>query len=257
MTRVIKIGGRAQRNPATAALLAEAWRREPESLCVVHGGGDDFSALQRALGAKPRFSGGRRVTGARDLDIARMALSGTANKRLVSALVSQGIEAIGISGEDAALIVARRHDDASLGYVGVPERVNVRLLRHLLDGGFLPVISPLAREAKRPGTLDSATLNVNGDDAAAAIAAALVADELLLISDVPGVTVNDAIASTLEAGEIQALIASGDASGGMIAKLEAAIAALRHGVESVRIGDVNALSDTACGTRISLAGSLV
>jgi len=135
--------------------------------------------------------------------------------------------------------------------------VNVRLLRYLLDGGFLPVISPLARGTSQPGTPGSDTLNVNGDDAAAAIAAALVADELLFISDVSGVTVNDAIVSSLSGDEIEALIVSGDATGGMIAKLQAAIMALRHGVESVRIGDVTALSDAGCGTQIPLAGSLV
>lgn len=257
MMRVVKIGGRAQRDPMLATLLANAWHEAPGTLCVVHGGGDEISTLQRALGVEPRFSGGRRHTGAQDIEIARMVLSGSANKRVVSALVSLGVEAIGVSGEDAALISAVRHEDQSLGLVGTPDSVNARLLTYLLDGGFLPVVSPLARALGGSGTAGPDTLNVNGDDAAAAIAVALHADELLLIADVIGVHVNDSIPSSMDVAEAEDMIASGRATDGMIAKLEAAIRALNQGVEQVRIGDSATLSDPGSGTRITLSESFV
>src|SRR5476651_275267 len=104
MTRVVKIGGRAQTNPRLINALREAWKSRPGELCVVHGGGDEVSAMQRALGREPVFIGGRRVTSEEDLDLLRMVLSGVVNKRLVNAMVTAGLPAVGISGEDGALI---------------------------------------------------------------------------------------------------------------------------------------------------------
>lgn len=261
MMRVIKVGGRAQADPALARMLAAEWCAEPGMLCVVHGGGDEISALQHALGATPAFAGGRRVTTASDIDLIRMALSGSANKRLVSALVSSGVSALGLSGEDAGLIVARPSDVAELGHVGVPHRINVSMLRHLLDGGFLPVISPLARAeraASVPGAAaDSPALNVNGDDAAAAIAIALGAAELLFAADVAGVLARGVPLADLDADAALEMIAAGGASGGMAAKLQAGIAALEGGVAQVRIGDTSAVADPALGTVLTLARSIV
>ena len=154
----------------------------------MHGGGDEVSTLQRLYGVEARFAGGRRVTSALDLEIIRMALSGSANKRLVSALVDAGVSAIGLSGEDGALLTADPLDPAQYGHVGTPAAVNTVLLRQLLGAGHLPVLSPVSRSTD-PAM--GATLNVNGDDAAAAIAAALGADELLLVSDVPGVLLGE------------------------------------------------------------------
>ncbi|HEU4563538.1 MAG TPA: acetylglutamate kinase [Gemmatimonadaceae bacterium] len=255
MTRVVKLGGRAQNDPALAATLAAAWRAGRGALCVVHGGGDEISALQRRLGMDVSFRGGRRVTTPEDIEVVRMALSGIANKRLVSALVSAGVEAVGLSGEDAGLIAARPSADLALGAVGEPDRINVALLWHMLDGGYLPVISPLARAAR--GERAGGALNVNGDDAAAAIAVALAADELLLIADVPGVLVDGAPAASLDVVEARALVRRGVAGGGMAAKLEAAMHALRNGVARVRIGDLAAIAAPARGTAITLEGSLV
>lgn len=252
MTRVIKIGGRAQESAHLPREIAAAWQRDAGALCVVHGGGDEISALQRALGEEPRFAGGRRVTSERDVEIVRMALSGTANKRLVARLLSAGAPALGLSGEDGALVTATPVPGA-LGRVGAPERVNVPLLRHLLDGGYLPVISPLARDAGATG----AALNVNGDDAAAAIAVALGADELLLVADVPGVLVGGAAVPVLDADDAAAAIARGVASGGMAAKLQAGLAALRQGVERVRIGDLDAILDPTRGTTLAVSRSFV
>jgi acetylglutamate kinase len=251
--RVIKIGGRAQSDARLAYMIARAWSEAPGTLCVVHGGGDEISALQRALGVEPVFNGGRRVTGDRDIDIVRMALSGSANKRLVARLISAGVTAIGLSGEDATLIGARTVD-AALGRVGAPELIDVRLLRHLLGGGYLPVISPVARDIGSP---DGAALNVNGDDAAASIAAALGAEELLLVADVPGVMLAGSTVPVLDIAEAAAATERGEANGGMAAKLQAATAAINRGVESVRIGDLEAILDPGRGTRIAPSRSLV
>jgi acetylglutamate kinase len=250
--RVVKVGGRPQGDPALPGALAAAWRAAPGALCVVHGGGDEISALQRALGLQPRFVGGRRVTTDEDVDVVRMALSGASNKRLVAALVGEGVGAVGVSGEDAALLVARVAAGGSLGRVGAPERVNPALVRCLLAGGLLPVISPLGRDAE-----DGRPLNVNGDDAAAAIAAALGAAELLLLADVPGVVADGVPLATLDPLDADRLIAGGVATGGMAAKLQAAVAAVRAGVPTVRIGDLAALADPARGTAVTLARSLV
>src|SRR4051794_39994436 len=159
MTRVIKVGGRPQRDEKLPAMLAAAHRIAPGSLVVVHGGGDEVSTLQRHYGAEARFVGGRRVTSLLDLEIIRMALSGSANKRLVSALVAAGVPAVGVSGEDAALLTATPLDPDNFGYVGVPAAVNTVLLRHLLVGGYLPVLSPVSSNA----TPSALPLNVNGD----------------------------------------------------------------------------------------------
>jgi acetylglutamate kinase len=248
--RVIKIGGRAQGDAALAPALVAAWRAAPGQLVVVHGCGDEVSTLQRALGGEPTFSGGRRVTTARDLDAVRMVLSGTVNKRLVAQL--RDANAVGISGEDAGLLEATVTDPA-LGRVGAPSRVNPALLARLLTGGFLPVVSPLGREA---GSAEGAGLNVNGDDAAAAIAAALGADELLLVADVAGVLEGGALVPHLDPAGARALIARGVAEGGMAAKLQAATAALAGGVRRVRIGALAAITDSSAGTHCVPAATM-
>ena len=252
--RVIKIGGRTQSDPALPAVLAAAWAAAPGSFVVVHGGGDEVSTLQRALGAAPTFVAGRRVTSNADIELLRMALSGSANKRLVSALVSRGVSAVGLSGEDAALLTAAPLDPERLGCVGDPRQVNVALLEHLLGGGYLPVLSPLSRS--QTAVAGAVTLNVNGDDAAAVIAAALEADELLLVADVVGVLVDGHVVPELGPVSAGQLIANGAASGGMVAKLEAALAALASGVARVRIGDVSAIHDSTRGTVISRDAAL-
>lgn len=249
MMRVIKVGGRPQLDRALPRALAEAHHRAPGSLVVVHGGGDEVSTLQRLYGADARFSDGRRITSALDLEIIRMALSGSANKRLVSVLNDEGVAALGLSGEDAGLLRARPLEPSCYGFVGVPVAVNTALLRHLLGGGYLPVLSPVSRNADplMCGRV-SATLNVNGDDAAAAIAVALGAEELLLVSDVAGVLLDGVPVAALEADDARRLIDDGTASGGMGAKLQAALTALAGGVERVRISDIAAIESLDRGT---------
>ena len=132
---VVKLGGRTQGDPALPGALAALWASTGGRLVVVHGGGDAISELQRARGLSPSFVGGRRVTSDADVDVIRMALSGLANKQLVAALHAAAVPALGLSGEDGALLRARPTADARLGRVGEPDEVNVALLDLLLGAG--------------------------------------------------------------------------------------------------------------------------
>jgi acetylglutamate kinase len=250
MKRVLKIGGRAQSDPRLAGAIRAC--SQTDEVIVVHGGGDEVSALQRRLGLTPEFSGGRRITTRDDLEVVQMVLSGTANKRLVAAFVGAGIRAVGISGEDDGLLRAHATDRETLGEVGAPAHVDPRLLQVMLANGFVPVISPLGRD-----DATGATLNVNGDDAAAAIASAVGADELVLIADVPGVMADGAVIAELDLDQASALIASGTARDGMAAKLQAACRAVERGVTRVRIGNIDAIQSATAGTAITLSPTAV
>jgi acetylglutamate kinase len=251
MMRVIKVGGRPQQDPSLCSRLARSVASKHGSTILVHGGGDEVTALQGAFGLVPTFVDGRRVTTAADIDLIRMALSGAANKRIVSTLQDHGVNAVGLSGEDGGLLVARACEPERMGLVGMPERVNVALLRTLVGAGYLPVISPVSRSAD-PGL--SGALNVNGDDAAAAIAASLDAEELLLISDVAGVMRDGAVLSQLSGSECAELLMSDAVTGGMRAKVQAAQRAIDAGVARVRISDLGAIDDPARGTLVFQSG---
>lgn len=249
-TRVVKIGGRAQTDPG----LADAIRRasERDRLVVVHGGGDEVSALQRRLGTTPRFHRGRRITTIGDLEIVQMVLSGAVNKRLVATFVGAGVRAVGLSGEDDGLLRASATARETLGEVGEPSRVDARLLELLMTGGYVAVVSPLARDEA-----SGATLNVNGDDAAAAIAVAIGADELALIADVPGVLADGIVVPELDVDQAAVLVENGTARDGMAAKLQAACRAVERGVARVRIGNVAAIHSASAGTVITLSPTAV
>jgi len=245
---LVKLGGRTQNDPALPTALAALWQSTGGRVVVVHGGGDQISALQRMRGEEPEFIGGRRVTTDTALELVRMVLSGLANKQMVSALVAAGAPAVGISGEDAGLLRATPIDVAQFGHSGTPDSVDPRVVQALLAAGFLPVISPLAAHADAQS---AGAYNVNGDDAAAAIAAALGAEELFLMADVPGVLDgNKQRIAQLSIDAARALVASGVAGGGMAAKLDACAMALAGGVSRVRIGDLAALTVPSAGTAI-------
>ncbi|MEO8192640.1 MAG: acetylglutamate kinase [Gemmatimonadales bacterium] len=252
MIKVIKLGGRIQSDPRLAAALSDLWNHGG-SVCVVHGGGDEISTLQRQLGREPTFINGRRITTAEDLDLVRMVLSGSANKRLVSSLESAGVPAVGISGEDGGLLSAEPIDLEWFGRSGKPVAADVTLIRTLLSGGFMPVISPVGRD------VTSATgepLNVNGDDAAAVIAAELNA-ELWLVADVAGVLdAERSVLPSLDPAQVESLVADGTVNSGMRAKLEAGFVALASGASAVRITGLEALSGKSSGTTLSLTPSL-
>ena len=165
--RVIKIGGRAQGDPTLPERLRDAASARGTRLVIVHGGGDEVTALQRRMGVEPQFVNGRRVTSPADLDAVRMILSGTVNKRLVAQLATTGMRSVGVSGEDGGMLSARV-TDSTFGRVGGDVFADATLVADLLNGGWIPVISPLARDRE---SAEGDGLNVNGDDAAAAIAA--------------------------------------------------------------------------------------
>jgi len=247
--KVIKLGGRVQSDVALISGLKSLWDREPGSFCVVHGGGDEISSLQRALGREPSFVNGRRITTEGDIDLVRMILSGSANKRLVSSLAAAGIPAVGISGEDGGTLMAEPIDIELFGRSGKPVSADAQLIRLLLTSSFLPVISPVAASAV---AATREALNVNGDDAAAVIAAALGA-ELWLLADVSGVLdENRRVIGDLDQGSVDALVAAGTVNSGMRAKLEAGFAALAGGAPKVRIAGLEALSGSESGTLLSL-----
>ncbi len=247
--RVIKVGGRAQGDRKLMRLVKEAFIRSSGRICIVHGGGDEVSSLQTQLGGNARFAEGRRITGPDDLRILRMVLSGLVNKRLVNAFLREGIPTIGLSGEDGALIRARRTSDESLGAVGVPEEVNAKLLEMIFSSHYMPVISPVGYDQSNA---DPGVLNINGDDAAAAIAAGVKAKDLLFVSDVSGVIADDGETfSSLDSGEITRLTKTGTVRGGMAAKLDAAQTALAGGVTTVRICDMEGIMDETRGTKIT------
>ena len=244
--KVIKLGGRVQSDPALATALSAVWQKEPGSFCVVHGGGDEISSLQRALGREPTFINGRRVTTDEDVDLVRMILSGSANKRLVSSLTAAGIATVGISGEDASTLLAEPIDREKFGKSGKPAKADTKLIQVLLNSSFLPVISPIATSE------NGEPLNVNGDDAAAVIAAALGA-ELWLIADVAGVLDHERrLIEELDQVTVDALVAAGTVNAGMRAKLEAGFAALARGASKVRIAGLDSLSGPESGTLLSL-----
>jgi acetylglutamate kinase len=264
---VIKVGGRAQQDPRLAPALSAYWARwraasaatRSAVCCVVHGGGDEVTALQRAAGIEPTFIGGRRVTRADDIDRLRMALSGLANKRLVAALTQVGVRALGLSGEDGPLLTADVVAGGELGAVGTVRSVDTSLLIMLALAGYLPVIAPVAaaRAVKtnaewQTGLSDTAVsaLNINGDDAATAIALAIGASEILFVSDVAGVRIDGERVSEMTPSAAERAIVRGEIAGGMVAKVRAALAALEGGATQVRIGTLDVLTGIDSGTLV-------
>jgi len=251
---IVKLGGRVQSSPELIPALAAWWRAMPASFAVVHGGGDDVSALQRQLGREPSFVNGRRITSEEDVNLVRMVLSGSSNKRLVAELTAAGIRAAGVSGEDGGMIEAEPIDIEAYGHAGKPVRVRTDLIDTLLGAGFLPVISPVARDAT---AARGAALNVNGDDAAAAIAAAMQA-ELWMIADVSGVLdAEKRVLASLDSAQTAGLVMSGVVNKGMHAKLEAGFSALEHGASAVRIAGLEAIMepDSKHGTLLTASMS--
>lgn len=240
-----------QADPQLASLIASAWNGKPGSWCVVHGGGDEISTLQRSLGREPVFVNGRRITTADDMDLVGMVLSGRVNKRLVSSLRAAGIDAVGLSGEDGGLLAARPIDVTQFGRAGIPVSADIRVITVLLEGGFLPVISPVGFDVET-----THALNVNGDDASAVLAAALGA-ELWMIADVPGVLDADRVLiEELDQSRSEMLFADDTVNRGMRAKLEAGFHALSLGATGVRIAGLDALRGADTGTRLSLTPSM-
>lgn len=243
--RVVKLGGNELDRPAWLEACARALV-PLDPVVVVHGGGHAVSAWSQRLGLPVERRDGLRVTTPAIAEVVELVLGGPVNRRVVAALRAAGLDAVGLSGVDGGLLTARP-GATDLGHVGEIAQVRAALLESFLLAGLTPVIAPMAPEA---GDDAAPPRNVNADDAAAAIAGALRATELLLVSDVPGVQADGLVQPVLDGGDVDSLIETGAAADGMAAKLRAATAALRAGARGVRIGDLRLLTDPRAGTRI-------
>lgn len=234
---VVKYGGAAMGEAELAASFASdvvLMRSVGMRPVVVHGGGPQIGALMRRLGKEPEFRDGQRVTDAETLDIARMVLVGKVNRDIVSAMNVLGPLAVGLSGEDAGLITAEARDPA-LGFVGDVVDVNPHILERLLAEDLVPVIATIGTDTR------GQAFNINADAAAGAVAVALQATKLVYLTDVAGILADVADpASVLDevgVGELEAMVAAGSLTGGMIPKVRSCLAALGQGVAQAHILD--------------------
>ncbi len=231
---VIKFGGHAMGDAEEMASFARdvvLMRQVGVNPVIVHGGGPMINDLLGRLNIRSDFVRGKRVTDAATMEVVEMVLSGAVNKRIVQAIQDEGGKAVGLSGKDGGMVTCEP-DDPDLGLVGRPVAVNPELLHHLFTGGFIPVIAPLGMG--RAGE----TFNINGDTAAGAIAAALKADRLLLLTDVSGVKdASGDVVTQLSPAHVRELTEAGVIAGGMIPKTETALAAIADGVRAVVILD--------------------
>ncbi|WP_321366499.1 acetylglutamate kinase [uncultured Celeribacter sp.] len=233
-TVVIKLGGHAMGSDEAMESFARdvvLMQQVGVKPVVVHGGGPMINKMLADLNIQSEFVNGKRVTDKATVEVVEMVLSGLVNKRIVQAINGQGGRAVGISGKDANLMVCEQ-TDPSLGFVGTPVSMNPSIIKELGDENLIPVIAPVG--AGRNGE----TFNVNGDTAAGAIAGALHADRLLLLTDVSGVKDgNGEVLTSLSSQQIKDLTDSGVIAGGMIPKTQTALDALRDGVRAVVILD--------------------
>ncbi len=227
---VVKLGGRALEALDGATVLAEALARVEGPLVVVHGGGAEVTAWCERLGIAQRFEGGRRVTDKATLEVATAVLAGLANKRLVAALRNGGIDAVGLAALDGGIVECAPHTErATLGEVGEVTRVNAAWLSELCSAGRVPVLASL-------GAHEGALLNLNADDLAGALAAAIGASALVLLSDTPALMLEGRAIARLDRAGLARARSHNDVAGGMAPKLAAAETALAGGVSRVAIG---------------------
>ena len=245
-TVVVKYGGHAMGEEQTARdfardiVLLEQLAINP---VVVHGGGPQIGAMLEKLGIRSEFAGGLRITDARTVEVVEMVLAGLINKDIVTAINRQGGKAVGISGKDANLMIARRITEmpnpesnlmqaVDIGYVGDPAEVNPHIVEVIAGSDLIPVIAPvgISREGE--------TLNINGDTFASALAARMKAKRLLLLTDVAGVLDKDGrLVERLSIEQARKLIRDGIITGGMIPKNEGCIEVVEAGVEAVVVID--------------------
>ncbi|MEL6619569.1 MAG: acetylglutamate kinase [Pseudomonadota bacterium] len=233
-TVVIKLGGHAMGSDEAMASFANdvvLMRQVGVNPVIVHGGGPMINQMLERLNIQSDFVNGKRVTDTAVMEVVEMVLSGVVNKRIVQAINRAGGKAVGLSGKDANLITCDQTDPA-LGLVGTPAQLDPTILSTLFDRSMIPVIAPLG--AGRGGE----TFNINGDTAAGAVAGALKADRLLLLTDVSGVkNAAGEVVTELTADQIRAMTTDGTIAGGMIPKTETALDAIASGVRAVVILD--------------------
>ena len=246
-TIVVKYGGHAMGDPELAASFGRdiaLLKQVGVNPVVVHGGGPQINAMLERLAIKSTFIAGLRVTDAAMVEVVEMVLSGSVNKQVTALINAAGALAVGISGKDGGLIQARKltrtvvdQDNAmekvlDLGFVGEPAHIDVRVIHALTGSGLIPVIAPVGMG------VDGQTYNINSDDAAGAIAGALGATRLLMLTDVEGVLdANRKLIPELSAARAREAIAAGTISGGMIPKVENCLKAVREGARGAVILD--------------------
>ena len=246
-TVVIKYGGHAMGDDVLARQFAHdvvLLKQSGINPVIVHGGGPQIAAMLERLNIKSSFKNGLRVTDAQTIEVVEMVLAGAINKQIVTALNAVGGTAVGLSGKDGDLLVAKKtrskakdptsnvEKAVNLGFVGTPQKVNSHILDVMLASDIIPVIAPIATSA------NGQTLNVNADTTAGAIAAALGAERLLMLTDVDGVKDKKGkLIERLSKAQAARLIKNGTAQGGMIPKLQTAIDAVKNGVAATAILD--------------------
>jgi len=244
---VVKYGGHAMgeekmaRDFARDIVLLEQTAINP---VVVHGGGPQIAAMLNKLGIKSEFAGGLRITDAATVEIVEMVLAGSINKQIVGYINAAGGKAVGLCGKDGNMVQAKKvsrtvtdpnsniEKVVDLGFVGEPDKIDITILNQIIGRELIPVLAPVATSA------DGGTFNVNADTFAGAVAGALKAKRLLLLTDVTGVLdKSKKLIPQLSVADARRLIADGTISGGMIPKVETCIYALDQGVEGVVIMD--------------------
>ena len=244
-TVVVKYGGHAMGDPALAKAFAQdivMLKLAGVNPVVVHGGGPQIGSMLERLNIKSEFRGGLRVTDKPTVEVVEMVLAGAINKQIVSAINMAGGKAVGICGKDANLVVARKLEKREadptsnvekvidLGYVGDPDKVDPHLIEVFVKSDLIPVVAPVG------ASKDGDTLNINADTFATALAVALKAERLLMLTDVPGVLDKGGkLIPSLSIGEAKRLIANGTISGGMIPKVEGCFEVVEAGVDGVVI----------------------
>ena len=239
-TVVIKYGGNAMTDEHLKRSFAQnvvMMKQVGINPVVVHGGGPQIGDMLKRLEIKSEFIDGMRVTDQATMEVVEMVLGGLVNKNIVSLLNQVGGRAVGLTGKDSEFITASPmklpgKPDASLGYVGEVEAVNTDILDHLIEDDFIPVIAPIGTDAT------GASYNINADLVASAVAIALKASRLLLLTNTPGILdKHGELMTGLTSSDIQALIADGTLSGGMLPKVTCSLEAVASGVRSVVIID--------------------
>jgi acetylglutamate kinase len=263
---VVKYGGHAMGDEAKAKSFARdivLMEQTAINPVVVHGGGPQIGDMLKRLGIKSEFAAGLRITDAATIEVVEMVLAGSINKQIVGYINAAGGKAVGLTGKDGNMVQARKvtrtivDPDSNiekvidLGFVGEPEKVDTMVLTQILGRDLIPVLAPVATSG------DGGTYNVNADTFAGAIAGALKAKRLLLLTDVPGVLDKSKnLIKELSVDDARRLIADGTITGGMIPKVETCMYALEAGVEGVVILDgkvehavlMELLTDAGAGT---------
>jgi acetylglutamate kinase len=235
-TFVIKYGGAAMVDEDLKETFAQdvtLLKKIGVRIVIVHGGGKDITELATKIGLQSRFVKGQRYTDADMMSVVQMVLGGKTNQDIVARINRHDGDAVGLSGVDNGLFLVRRHTEggADLGFVGDVVRVNTRFLDSLFANDIMPVIAPIGVDP------DGQVHNINADTAAGSLAAALQAEKLVYLSDVPGVMMKEELLPSLDRARAASLVEQGIVSSGMLPKIQSAFSALDAGVNKVHIID--------------------